>query len=194
MSACPPLRTLGEWWTLKGMDLTRNCLETERLLLVPKSRAHAAFILPEYREPVTRYLAHPPPASLDLLREQIEYQRAAMETGKALFWAGFLKGSQEFIGCFSLENIGSAHPEMGGWVKESAQGNLYGREAADEIKRWANKHLDHQYLVWPCAVENRASRTLAQALGGQVHRTYRKRTSAEVEMTYAEYRIARESD
>lgn len=173
------------------MDLSQTSLETSRLLLVPKSTAHANCIFTEYREPVTRYLNHAQPGNLALLLERIEKQKAAMKSGQALFLSVLLKGSEEFVGCFSLENIGSAQPEMGGWLKESAHGNRYGQEAADKIKKWADSHIAYQHLLWPCAVENVASRKLAESLGGYVLREYVKRTSGDQELAYAEYAISR---
>lgn len=173
------------------MDLSQTFLETNRLLLIPKSSAHGDAIFSEYREPVTRYLNHVQPESLALLLERIEEQRAAMKMGRALFLSVLLKGSEEFLGCFSLENIGSAQPEMGGWLKESAHGNRYGQEAASKIKQWADNHIAYQHLLWPCAVENVASRKLAESLGGYVRQEYSKRTSVGQELKYAEYAIPR---
>jgi [ribosomal protein S5]-alanine N-acetyltransferase len=168
-------------------------VETDRLILVPKSSAHGEAIFREYRQPVTRYLNHPPPRSLASLLERIQEHEAAMGMERALYLSVLLKGSEEFIGCFSLEDIGTAHPEMGGWLKASAHGHRYGREAARALKQWAEQHLSHQYLVWPCALQNIASRKLAEALGGHVHREYSKRALGGAEMQYAEYRIPRTS-
>jgi [ribosomal protein S5]-alanine N-acetyltransferase len=168
-------------------------LETDRLVLVPKSSAHAECIFAEYREPITRYMGHAPPGSLALLLERIEEQVAAMMSGEALYLSVLREGSEEFLGCFSLDELGSAHPEMGGWLKASAHGNRYGQEAARKLKQWADHHLAHQHLVWPCAVDNIASRKLAESLGGKVHREYRKWTSGGLETNLAEYRIARSS-
>ncbi len=173
------------------MDLTQTVLATDRLLLVPKSSAHAACIFSEYREPVTRYLDHVRPGSLALLLERIEAQQAQMKLGQALFLSVLLKSSEEFLGCFSLENIGSAQPEMGGWLKESAHGNRYGQEAAGRIRQWADSHIAYHHLVWPCAVQNLASRKLAISLGGHVHQEYAKRTSGGRELKYTEYAIPR---
>lgn len=174
------------------MDLNQISLETHRLVLVPKSPAHGEMIFREYREPVTQYLNHLPPRRLASLLTRIKEDEAAMKKGQALFLSVLLKGSEEFLGCFSLEDIGSTQPEMGGWLKESAHGHHYGQEAARAVKQWADHHLSHQYLVWPCALQNVASRKLAESLGGQVHREYRKRTSGGLEMNYAEYRIPRD--
>ncbi|HVL78509.1 MAG TPA: GNAT family N-acetyltransferase [Sphingomicrobium sp.] len=173
------------------MDLSRTILEANRLFLVPKSSAHAQYIISEYRDPVTRHLNHEPPGSLPLLLERIEEQRAAMKAGQALFLSVLLKGSDEFIGCFALENIGSEQPEMGGWLKASAFGNRYGQEVAARIKQWAGDHLSYQHLLWPCAIENIASRKLAESLGGYIVREYDKRTSDGQTSQYVEYAIPR---
>jgi [ribosomal protein S5]-alanine N-acetyltransferase len=173
------------------MDFSRTLLETNRLLLVPKSSAHADCIFLEYREPITRHLNHAEPGNLASLLERIEEQQAAMRTGQALFLSVLLKGTDEFLGCFSLENLGSAQPELGGWLKKSAHGNRYGQEAAGKIKQWADSHIAYRQLLWPCAVENIASRKLAELLGGYVLREYRKKTSRGEELPYADYAIPR---
>jgi [ribosomal protein S5]-alanine N-acetyltransferase len=176
---------------LDSMNPNQMRLETDRLILVPKSSAHAGCILAEYREPVTRYLGHAPPESLALLLERIEEQVAAMMSGEALYLSVLLDGSEEFLGCFSLHELGSAHPEMGGWLKASAHGNRYGQEAAHKVKQWADHHLTYEHLVWPCAVDNTASRKLAESLGGKVHGEYQKWISGGLETHLAEYRIPR---
>ena len=99
------------------------------------------------------------------------------------------KETEEFLGCFSLENINEKSPEMGGWLKEEAQGHGYGKEAALAIKKWAHEHLLYQYILWPCAEKNIASCKLAESLGGVVKRTYKKTNQQGKTFTFYDYWI-----
>lgn len=166
-------------------------LETHRLRLVPGSVKHAESIFAEYREPVTRYMNYPPPESLEVLKDRLKRRETEIAEGKVVYLAVLLKETDEFLGCFALEGLDERTPEMGGWLKASAHGHHYGQEAAAALKQWADRHLDYDYLVWPCAVQNVPSRKLAEALGGEVHQEYRKTTAAGGVWDYVEYAIPR---
>ena len=92
--------------------------------------------------------------------------------------AVLLKESKEFLGCFGLEGIKEKTPEMGGWLKQSAHGHGYGREAAAALKQWADENLEYDHILWPCAKENTSSCQVAEALGGKIHKEYVKKTDS----------------
>jgi ribosomal-protein-alanine N-acetyltransferase len=100
-----------------------------------------------------------------------------MKEGIRLSVAILSKEAGEFLGCFALEGIDQENPEMGGWLKESAHGRGYGREAAAGIRKWADANLQYNHILWPCASENAPSRKLAESLGGTVGREYIKKTA-----------------
>ncbi len=159
------------------MDVSKTKIETERLELVPGTMEYAEQIFSEYRDPVIQYMNYRPPESLDILKERIQEREVNMEKGIQLFMAILLKESKEFIGIMALENLNKRNPEMGGWLKESAHGSGYGREAAAALKEWADQHVDYDHILWPCATANTSSCKLAESLGGKVHKEYEKKTA-----------------
>ena len=173
------------------MDLRDVTIETERLRLIPVSEKYSEQVFSEYNERVTLYMNHGPPESLDDVHERMRGRQEGMAKGTRLFMAVLLKDSEEFVGCFSLEDLDQRNPEMGGWLKESAHGNRYGQEAAAALKEWADKHLDYDHLIWPCATMNAASRKVAESLGGKIQREYEKKTVSGKTWPYVEYWIPR---
>lgn len=164
-------------------------IESPRLLLVPATTKYAEQIFAEYREPVIQYMNYGAPESLDILKERIKKRETEMKEGLQLFMAVLLKDSNEFLGCFALENLNQENPEMGGWLKQSAHGNHYGQEATAALKQWADQNLQYDHIVWPCATMNTPSRKLAESLGGKVHREYEKKTARGTVWPFVEYWI-----
>ena len=171
------------------MDLRKVTIETERLLLVPISRKYSEQVLAEYREPVTKYMNHGPPDSIEDVDGQMEQREIDMKNGTMLFMIALEKQSDEFLGCFVLEDLDQKNPEMGGWIKKSAHGNGFGREAAAGLKQWADSNLEYDYILWPCAVMNISSRKVAESLGGTASKEYEKKTASGKIWPYVEYRI-----
>lgn len=171
------------------MDLSQITLETKRLLLVSGTTKYVEQIFLEYRDPVIQYMNYGPPESLKALRDFMKKREGEMMVGTQLFVVVLLKDSNEFLGCMALEGVGQKNPEMGGWLKQVAHGNGYGREAAAALKLWADKNLDYNYIVWPCARQNMLSRKLAESLGGQVKKEYEKKTVRGKVWPFVEYWI-----
>lgn len=134
-----------------------------------------------------------PPENLDILKKQIKDREIDVKSGEGLPLVILLKKTDEFIGRFALEGIDQKTPEMGGWLKQSAQGSGYGTEVAAALKHWADENLDYDYILWPCAVENKASCKLAESLGGKIHRKYIKKNARGKTWDFLEYRIFKSS-
>lgn len=171
------------------MDLSQIQIETERLRLVPGTVDFAEQIFLEYRDPVIQYMNYGPPESLEVLEERMRNREAEMKEGMQLFMVILLKENNEFLGCMALEDLKAENPEMGGWLKKSAHGHGYGREAAAKLKKWAEEKLEYDHILWPCAVANTASRKLAESLGGKVHREYEKTTARGTTHPFLDYWI-----
>ena len=176
------------------MDLSKVQLETERLRLVPVADEHVEQIFLEFREPVIKYMNPPAPKSLEELRERHEKWRTQAKEGARLFMAVLLKESGEFLGCFALDDIKEKTPEMGGWLKKSAHGHGYGREAAAALKQWADENLEYDHILWPCAKENVSSCKVAESLGGKVHKEYMKKTDQGKTWLYKDYWITKNDE
>ncbi|PIR74002.1 MAG: hypothetical protein COU35_04840 [Candidatus Magasanikbacteria bacterium CG10_big_fil_rev_8_21_14_0_10_47_10] len=176
------------------MDLSKVQIETERLQLVPKTMNFAKQIFLEYRDPVIQYMNYGPQESLEVLTERLKNSETEMKEGMLLFMVVLLKETGEFLGCMALEDIKEENPEMGGWLKKSAHGHGYGREAAAALKKWADKHLKYTHILWPCAVANTPSCKLAESLGGKVHREYEKTTTRGTTWPFLDYWIPKNNE
>src|SRR5579863_1682591 len=102
------------------MDLRQLELETKRLRLVPASEKYSAQVFSEYNESVTALMNNGPPDSQNDVNELMERLQEDMANGVRLFMAVLLKHSDDFLGCFALEDLDQPNPEMGGWLKKSA--------------------------------------------------------------------------
>lgn len=173
------------------MDVSHIQIETERLRLVPRSTKDAEQIFLEYRDPVIQYMNYGPPESLETLLDRIKKTNAEMKAGKLLLMSILLKETGEFLGCMALEDLKEENPEMGGWLKKSAHGHGYGREAAAALKHWAEENLEYDHILWPCATANIPSCKLAESLGGKVHREYEKTTDRGTVWPFFDYWITK---
>ena len=68
----------------------------------------------------------------------------------------------------AVEDCDSSSPELGLWLRESAHGQGFGREVVTALAGWAHKHLGKESFIYPVAVENTASRRIAEALHGEI--------------------------
>lgn len=74
----------------------------------------------------------------------------------------------ECLGLAGLENADTTSPELGLWLKESAHGQGFGREVVGAVVDWAFKALGKESFIYPVAVQNTASRRIAEGLHGEV--------------------------
>ena len=95
-------------------------------------------------------------------------QISAMATGTDLHFVIRLKDDGEFLGRAGLHAIGNAEPELGIWIKETAQSRGFGSEAIAALAAWAAPRfgIANFVRIWPVAEENVRSRRLAETLGG----------------------------
>lgn len=67
-----------------------------------------------------------------------------------------------------LEDSGSPSPELGLWMKEAAHGQGFGREVVASLAQWTHENLGKQSFIYPVALQNTASRRIAEGLGGKI--------------------------
>ena len=68
----------------------------------------------------------------------------------------------------SLENADSVWPEIGLWLKESAHRQGFGREVVAALVEWGQAFLSKGSFIYPVALQNIASRRIAENLGGEI--------------------------
>jgi RimJ/RimL family protein N-acetyltransferase len=76
--------------------------------------------------------------------------------------------NSECLGMASVEGTDSVSPELGLWLKESAHGQGFGREVVAALIEWGHGTLGKQSFIYPVAVQNAASRRIAESLRGEI--------------------------
>ena len=78
------------------------------------------------------------------------------------------RDSNECLGMTAVEACHTESPELGLWMKESAHGQGFGREVVAAVAAWAHKTLGKESFIYPVAVQNTASRRIAEGLHGEI--------------------------
>ena len=154
------------------MDTSRLIINTERLILVPISLNFRDNIFQEFTKEITILMFPQPSGKIEDTMVFINGSLDKMKAGKTVQQVITNSSSGEFLGCAGLHEIDTKTPELGIWIKASAHGNKYGREAMQGLKDWADKNLEYEYIKYPVAVENIPSRKIAESLGGKIKREY----------------------
>jgi RimJ/RimL family protein N-acetyltransferase len=170
------------------VDLRKTGLASQRLSLTAFAPADAAEVFAAVTPTLTRFMAFEPSPSLAAFADIWKAWLPQMAAGTELFLVLRLKPSGEFLGIAGLHALDNPEPETGIWIKESAHGLGYGREAVATAIAWAARELGAQAFIYPVVEENGRSRRLAESLGGVVVGTRRLRKSA-IEYPEVVYRI-----
>ncbi len=174
----PPIDFLGSIW-----------LESDRLILKPISLEYAEVIFQEFTAEVTRYM-FPKPA--EDIHETMQYIRNTIQrrqNGSELTLVITPKDTSEFLGVCALQQIDTDTPNFGIWIKTSAHGHGYGREAIHCLKDWADANLEYDYLLYPVDKRNIPSRKIPESLKGKPHREYTQINLSGNLLELVEYRI-----
>jgi RimJ/RimL family protein N-acetyltransferase len=100
-----------------------------------------------------------------------------------------LNSTDEFVGRAGLHPADGTMLETGVWIKESAQGHGYGREAVAAVIKWAGEKLRPSGFLYPVVDENTPSRRLAEALGGKIIGMRQRRKPGDKERKLLLYHI-----
>ena len=129
-------------------------------------------IFEEFTEDITTYMHSRSPKNIKETEDFINESLKGLKKGNNLQLVILEKDSEEFLGCAGLNHIDRKIPETGIWLKKSAHGNEYGKEAIFAIKEWADNNLRYTYIKYPVAEKNIPSRKIPEALGAKVEREY----------------------
>ena len=166
-------------------------IETERLILKPVSLEYKDMIFSEFTDDTTKFMFPSTPKKIEETEKFIKESVDEMEKGINFLISIFDKKTNEFLGGGGIHYLDTENPELGIWIKKSAHGNKYGREAVAGLKEWADKNLEYEYLLYPVVKENIASRKIPESLGGKVTREFIKKKQSGEDMELVEYRIYR---
>ena len=149
-------------------DLTGVELFANRLALRAFTPADAPEIFAAVSPTISRFMSWDPSPSPAAFAEVWRQWLPRMTAGTDLSLVIRLTSTDEFVGVAGIHHIGSAEPEVGIWLKETAHGLGYGREAIGAIAKWAPAHIGATALIYPVAKQNRPSRGLAESLHGVI--------------------------
>lgn len=150
------------------MDTSNLVIESPNLIIKAISLGYAADIFKEFTLEITRYMSPKPAENID---ETIIFIEGAIKSNQVgTDWQAMIisKENNEFIGCTGLHKIDTPHPEFGIWLKKSAHGHGYGKEAIVAMKNWADQNLIYEYLIYPVDKANIASCRIPEFLGGKI--------------------------
>ena len=79
-----------------------------------------------------------------------------------------LLDNRECLGMASLEEADSVSTELGLWLKENAHRQGFGREVVAALVEWGHATLGKGSFIYPVALQNAASRRIAESLHGEI--------------------------
>jgi RimJ/RimL family protein N-acetyltransferase len=149
-------------------DLSQTFITSARLTMRAFTAADAAESFAEANARVAKFMSWNPPATETEYRTIWQGGISDMKSGKGLHLVIRLTNTNEFIGTAGLHPADGTLLETGLWIKDSAQGRGYGREAVAAVINWASECFRPSGFLYPVVDENTPSRRLAEALRGEI--------------------------
>jgi len=168
-------------------------IETERLIIYPMSPRFTKEIFENFTQEITKFMFPSVPQDMSDTEAFVADAISKNETGED-FQIFYTDKSGEFIGCGGLHHIDTNTPEFGVWVKKSAHGHKYGREAMLALKKWADTNIQYKYLKYPVDKNNIASRKIPESMNGVIEDSYPYKTASGETLDSIEFRIYRDSN
>jgi RimJ/RimL family protein N-acetyltransferase len=154
---------------LPAPDLSKLTIDGDRLYLRSIEAGQAQEIFREFTSEITRYMFPKPPDTIDEVFAFISESQTGMKEGWDLVLSIIEKEKHEFLGLCGFHGKGKVStPELGIWLKKSAHGKKYGREAIRTVVTWAAQNVEVEYLTYPVDRANVSSRKIPESLGGVV--------------------------
>jgi RimJ/RimL family protein N-acetyltransferase len=170
-------------------DLSHTLITSARLALRAFKAADAAESFEEASATIARFMSWNPPAWERGFETIWQGHLSQMKLGTELHLVIRLNSTDEFVGRAGLHQVDGAMLETGVWIKESAQGHGYGREAVAAVIKWAGEKFRPSGFLYPVVDENTPSRKLAEALGGKIIGTRRRHKLGDKERKLLVYHI-----
>ncbi len=170
------------------MIISNIAIETKNLLLQPITLEYKKNIFREFTSKIATYMFPKPPNKIEETIEFIETAMKENEEGSSFQVVVLNKVTKEYLGNAGIHNINTKTPKLGIWIKKSAHGNSYGKEAMIAFKEWADNNIDYRYILYPVVDVNYASKIIPEFLGGKIFREYDKNMNG-ISQHLLEYRI-----
>jgi RimJ/RimL family protein N-acetyltransferase len=169
-------------------DLSHTLITSTRLVLRAFTAADAVESFEHANATIALFMSWNPPAEAEF--EGIRQAHLSqIKLGTDLHLVIRLKETEEFVGRAGLHPADGTMLESGIWIKESAQGHGYGREAIAAVTKWAGETFRPSGFLWPVVDENMPSRRLAQALGGRIAGTRQRQKPGDKDRKLLLYHI-----
>ncbi|HEY9803666.1 MAG TPA: GNAT family N-acetyltransferase [Leptolyngbyaceae cyanobacterium] len=170
-------------------NLEKLSLESKRLILQPILLEYTKDVFREFTTEITTFMYPKPAFSLGETEKIIKDMILQRENHTNLVLVILKKDSLEFLGICEVGAINTDTPELGIWLKKSAHGHGFGREAVYVLKNWVDKNLEYNYLSYPVDKRNIPSRKIAESIGGKVFREFQQINKSGYLLDEVEYRI-----
>ncbi len=158
-------------------------------MLVPISPKFKKDIFLGFTGKIAKYMHPQPFNTLEDVKKFISDAIKENQRGENMQMVLLDKTSRKFMGCAGIHKIDTKYPELGIWLKKSAQGRGLGLEAVKSLKEWAEENLNYQYLYYPVEKNNIPSRRIPEKLGGKQVKEFAGKNAEGKEMIEVEYRI-----
>ena len=179
---------------LNETDLESLVIEGTRIRLCPIEEIYAPIIFDEFDEDITHFMFPKPAEKIEETLAFIHSSREGIKGGFDLVFSILEKSKKEFLGCCGFHGTEDTKiPELGIWIKKSAHGKKYGREAITVLTQWASENVDFDYLIYPVDKENIASRKIPESLGGMVFQEKKVKTMRGTFLDEVVYKISKET-
>ena len=141
-------------------------LSTARLTLKPFTATDADDTYQQITPTLTRFMSWEPPETRQDFDQIWQRWLEQIKNGEELICVIRKNENQEFLGIVGFHHVQSNTPEIGIWIREDRHGLGFGPEAVRTLVTWASKKFNIQHFIYPVAIENMASRKIAESLGG----------------------------
>lgn len=171
------------------MDTSTISIKSKNIILQAINLDYKDEIFKEFTPEITKYMYPNPPKTIQDTIDFIEKSMKENQEGSNLQVVILNKKTKEYLGNAGLHNIDRKTPELGIWIKKSAHGNSYGKEAIFALKKWADENLNYKFILYPVVDINHASKRIPEALGGKIFREYTEENMNGKAYRMLEYRI-----
>lgn len=149
-----------------AVNLDKIKIESARLRIRPIELSDAEDVFREFTPAVATYMTPSPAASIEDTKGFLKYAIEGRKKATDLQLVIECVESGQFFGLIGLHTrFGARTPEIGIWLKSTAQGKGFGREAVVALKEWSDRNLDYDHIVYPVSDLNTASRKIPESLG-----------------------------
>lgn len=176
------------------IDLSSLSLTGRRIRLRSITPRYAEAVFSEFTAEICRYMLPRPADTIDDTMEFISSAVRGMEARRDLVLVILSRDDEEFLGCCGIHSRRIPRtPELGIWLKKSAHGRRFGREAIGVACRWALQHLEFEYLIYPVDRRNAPSRMIPESMGGVIIEEKRVPTMRGTELDEVVYKLTPEA-